>query len=206
MPVFGLTQGLLPIMGYNFGARNKKRIAQAIRIGCVVAAVIMGAGTLLFWIIPDKLISIYNYTDEFVEKHVVEGKIVQKWIDKLWENKYKGKGDDSDSSNNANGTLESPYEINIVENAGLYTATITLDFASANNIYCVLKPAVISSDTFTLTLTVGDGVAYAVTDTVDTNTTIDNLTTLAKTKNYIIKFTKGTNNQASVGLMLTPNA
>ena len=34
---------------------------------------------------------IYNYTDEFVEEHVIDGKLVQKWIDNLWENKYKDK-------------------------------------------------------------------------------------------------------------------
>ena len=37
MPVFGLTQGLLPIMGFNYGARNKKRLMQALSQGCLIA-------------------------------------------------------------------------------------------------------------------------------------------------------------------------
>ena len=35
MPVFGLTHGVLPIMGYNFGARNKKRLLDALKIGSI---------------------------------------------------------------------------------------------------------------------------------------------------------------------------
>ncbi len=66
MPVFGLTQGLLPVIGYNFGAKNKKRIVSAIKIGSLIAVVIMGIGTLLFWIFPDKLIGIFEHTPEIM--------------------------------------------------------------------------------------------------------------------------------------------
>lgn len=66
MPVFGLTQGLLPIIGYNFGARNKKRMLSAVKIGCVIGVIIMAAGTALFQLIPDKLIAIYNYSDDMM--------------------------------------------------------------------------------------------------------------------------------------------
>ena len=67
MPVFGLTQGLLPIIGYNFGARNKKRMLSAVKIGCVIGVLIMAAGTALFQLIPDKLIAIYNYSDDMMK-------------------------------------------------------------------------------------------------------------------------------------------
>ncbi len=60
MPVFGLTHGVMPIMGYNFGARNKQRLLSALKIGCVVALVIMAFGTVLFWCAPDWLLSIFN--------------------------------------------------------------------------------------------------------------------------------------------------
>lgn len=60
MPVFGLTHGVMPIMGYNFGARNKQRLLSALKIGCVVALVIMALGTVLFWCAPDWLLSIFN--------------------------------------------------------------------------------------------------------------------------------------------------
>lgn len=66
MPVFGLTQGLLPIMGFNYGARNKKRLMQALSQGCLIALFIMLAGMLAFLLLPDKLLSIFNASDELL--------------------------------------------------------------------------------------------------------------------------------------------
>ncbi len=60
MPVFGLTHGLMPIMGFNFGAKNKKRLMDCLKIGLIIAAVIMSAGMILFWSIPEQLLSIFN--------------------------------------------------------------------------------------------------------------------------------------------------
>ena len=67
MPVFGLTQGLMPIMGYNYGARNKKRVTGAVKIGCVIALIIEIAGLIVFEICPGTLISIFNATPELHE-------------------------------------------------------------------------------------------------------------------------------------------
>ena len=67
MPVFGLTQGLMPIMGYNYGARNKKRVTGAVKIGCVIALIIEIAGLIVFEICPGALISIFNATPELHE-------------------------------------------------------------------------------------------------------------------------------------------
>lgn len=67
MPVFGLTQGLLPIMGYNYGAKNKKRLMSAMRQGCLIALVIMTAGMLVFLIAPDMLLNIFNPSAELLE-------------------------------------------------------------------------------------------------------------------------------------------
>ena len=39
MPVFGLTQGALPILGYNFGARNKERFMHAYKLALRVALI-----------------------------------------------------------------------------------------------------------------------------------------------------------------------
>ena len=67
MPVFGLNNGLMPIIGYNFGAGNKKRLLSALKIGTVIAAVIMAAGTLIFWLFPEWLLSIFEASDQMVE-------------------------------------------------------------------------------------------------------------------------------------------
>lgn len=60
MPVFGLNQGVIPIMGYNFGARKKDRLQSALRIGTTIAVCIMILGMILFMAIPSQLLSIFN--------------------------------------------------------------------------------------------------------------------------------------------------
>ena len=66
MPVFGLTQGLLPIMGYNYGARNRKRLLSALKNGALIALIVMIAGMLAFQLLPEQLIGIFNPTAEMV--------------------------------------------------------------------------------------------------------------------------------------------
>ncbi|MEG2857551.1 MAG: MATE family efflux transporter [Clostridia bacterium] len=67
MPVFGLTHGVMPIMGYSFGARYKKRLLSALKIGCVIAVCIMFAGTLLFLIFPKELLLMFNNDPKLIE-------------------------------------------------------------------------------------------------------------------------------------------
>lgn len=67
MPCFGLNQGLLPIMGYNYGARNKERLTTALKYGCYIAGVIMVIGTVLFMAIPNVLMGMFNADAEMLE-------------------------------------------------------------------------------------------------------------------------------------------
>ncbi len=67
MPVFGLNQGVMPIMGYSFGARRKARLLEALKWGICIAAVIMSAGTLLFWVAPGLLLGLFNPTPELLQ-------------------------------------------------------------------------------------------------------------------------------------------
>jgi len=67
MPVFGLTHGLMPIMGYNYGARKKERIYSALRIGFLIALGIMAVGTLLFELFPQLLLGVFNPSEEMLE-------------------------------------------------------------------------------------------------------------------------------------------
>ena len=60
MPVFGLTQGTSPIIGYNYGARNKKRMYSAFRIATIIALAIMTAGFLLFQLAPNWILSLFE--------------------------------------------------------------------------------------------------------------------------------------------------
>lgn len=60
MPVFGLNQGVLPIMGFNFGARNRKRLMETYKKGFLIALCIMAAGLVIFQLFPDKLLALFN--------------------------------------------------------------------------------------------------------------------------------------------------
>lgn len=66
MPVFGLTHGVMPIMGYSYGARNKKRLLSALKYGCIIAVIIMAVGMVIFMTIPELLLMIFNATDEIL--------------------------------------------------------------------------------------------------------------------------------------------
>jgi putative MATE family efflux protein len=66
MPVFGLNQGALPIIGYNFGARNKARLMEAYKKAVLVALVVMAVGTLLFQLFPREILLVFNATPEML--------------------------------------------------------------------------------------------------------------------------------------------
>ena len=67
MPVFGLNQGLMPILGFNYGARNRQRMMHALKLGIISAAIIMGAGFILFQTMPLTLLSIFDPSEEMIE-------------------------------------------------------------------------------------------------------------------------------------------
>ena len=60
MPVFGLANGIIAIIGYNFGARIKSRIYQCIKVALIWAGTIMLIGTLIFLLLPEQLMSIFE--------------------------------------------------------------------------------------------------------------------------------------------------
>ena len=60
MPVFGLSNGSIAILAYNFGARMKERVYSCIRVALTWALTIMAIGTLIFMIFPGQLMSIFE--------------------------------------------------------------------------------------------------------------------------------------------------
>lgn len=76
MPVFGLTQGAMPIMGYNFGADNKKRFMHTLRLSFIVSFCIMLVGTLLFWIFPRFFLTLFNANESMMEMGVTALRII----------------------------------------------------------------------------------------------------------------------------------
>ena len=76
MPCFGLNQGVMPVIGYNYGARNKKRVYSALKCGLVIAVIIMAFGVLMMWLIPDLLISMFGGGQELMDVGVRAFRIV----------------------------------------------------------------------------------------------------------------------------------
>jgi len=67
MPIFGLNNGMIPIIGYNFGAKNKQRIFRCIRSAMIVAGGIMFTGMLVFQLAPAPLlIYLFDASEEMV--------------------------------------------------------------------------------------------------------------------------------------------
>ncbi len=64
MPIFGLGQGAMPIFGFNFGAKNRGRFNETLKVAVTAALTIMMIGTLLFWIFPAQIMMAFNPTAE----------------------------------------------------------------------------------------------------------------------------------------------
>ena len=64
MPVFGLTQGMMPIIGFNYGAKNNKRVFSTIKYSAIYSTLIMLIGIIIFQLFPRPLLSIFSSTDE----------------------------------------------------------------------------------------------------------------------------------------------
>ena len=67
MPVFGLNNGMVPIIAYNYGAQKPERIHKTIRLGMVYAVAIMMVGLLVFQLIPKELLLMFDASDAMLE-------------------------------------------------------------------------------------------------------------------------------------------
>ncbi|MFI3238133.1 MAG: MATE family efflux transporter [Lachnospiraceae bacterium] len=67
MPVFGLTNAIIPIVAFNYGARDKKRILDTIKWGLVIAISIMAAGTLVFQFGTGMLLNLFSPSEQMIE-------------------------------------------------------------------------------------------------------------------------------------------
>lgn len=66
MPVFGLNQGIMPIIGYNYGAKNKDRIMKTYWLSLMMAGAFMGIGTILFQLGPHYILELFNASSEML--------------------------------------------------------------------------------------------------------------------------------------------
>ncbi len=76
MPVIGLNNGMVPIVSYNYGAGDRKRITKTIKLSTVYALAIMIAGLLIIQLIPDKILMLFNASAQMQQMGVVALRII----------------------------------------------------------------------------------------------------------------------------------
>lgn len=67
MPIFGLNNGVIPIVAYNYGAKKRDRVLKAIKVALIFAVSFMMIGFALMQLIPRELLSIFNASDEMMK-------------------------------------------------------------------------------------------------------------------------------------------
>ena len=66
MPIFGLNNGMVPIVAYNYGSGSRERVVEVIRRSIVYAVCIMLAGLVIMQVFPDKLLLLFNAQEELL--------------------------------------------------------------------------------------------------------------------------------------------
>lgn len=76
MPINGIIQGTMPIMGYNYGARNKVRLLDTLKISLILAIGLGFLGTVLFWIFPQEILAGFGAEEQMVSMGVEALRII----------------------------------------------------------------------------------------------------------------------------------
>ena len=66
MPLFGLNGATISIVAFNYGARKPERIMKTLKLACVAGLTLMVSGLLVFQLVPDLLLDMFNPTEEFL--------------------------------------------------------------------------------------------------------------------------------------------
>lgn len=67
MPVFGLNNGMVPIIAYNFGARKPARMKKTFNLAVAYATLIMVIGFVVMQLAPELMLSFFNASDKMLE-------------------------------------------------------------------------------------------------------------------------------------------
>lgn len=76
MPIFGLNNGVIPIVAYNYGAKKKERITECLRFSCIIAVSIMALGMLLMWLMPEQMLRLFEAKEEMMDLGVPALRII----------------------------------------------------------------------------------------------------------------------------------
>lgn len=76
MPIFGMNNGLVPIIAYNYGARKPDRMREGMRISVFYSVAFMSVGTLIFWAVPGVLMSMFNPSETMMSLGITALRII----------------------------------------------------------------------------------------------------------------------------------
>ena len=76
MPVFGLNNGMVPVLAFNYGAKERQRMIDTIKYSVLYALIIMSAGTLVFWLFTDKLLLLFAASDHMMSMGIPALRII----------------------------------------------------------------------------------------------------------------------------------
>ena len=74
MPIFGINNAVVPIVAYNYGAKNKKKMLTAMKYSMILVSSLMLIGTSLFLALPSQLLSIFADNKETAMALAMVGK------------------------------------------------------------------------------------------------------------------------------------
>ncbi len=66
MPTFGLNNGLIPIVAYNYGAKKRERMVNTMKYGMIFAAIVMAVGFALAQIIPGPMLRMFDASEQMM--------------------------------------------------------------------------------------------------------------------------------------------
>lgn len=66
MPIFGLDNGMVPIISYNYGAKKKQRVTKAIKVCFAYGISLLSIVTILFQVFPEQLLLLFNASNEML--------------------------------------------------------------------------------------------------------------------------------------------
>ena len=71
MPIFGMNNGSVPIIAYNYGADRRDRLEHTMSLGVRYGVGVMSVGTIIFWLFPEQLMALFSAPPEMVSMGIV---------------------------------------------------------------------------------------------------------------------------------------
>lgn len=76
MPVFGLNNGMVPIIAYNYGAQKKSRLIKTLKLSILYSVLIMAVGVVIFQLFPDRLFMLFDASEHMLSMGIPALRII----------------------------------------------------------------------------------------------------------------------------------